>query len=134
MDDANNRVTNARDDRLRLVGFMAVLILAGVGLAGVAGPPRLPEMLPRWTDVAAVLVGSTLAIEPVALVLLDAAWLLWMWLSASLVLELALVTLELLAYGAAWVYSLRRVADRLSMPLVRRAVAAAFAVQVLSRA
>ncbi|TME35998.1 MAG: LysM peptidoglycan-binding domain-containing protein [Chloroflexi bacterium] len=68
-----------------------------------------------------------------ALLLLDVAWLLWAWTIGSLCLELLVVVADAAAHGAAWVGSVRQLADRLSVPVVRRAVAAAFAVQVLSR-
>ena len=119
--------------RERLIAFGGLLLIAGLGLAAAGGPPRLPSGLPRWGEVLAILAGSTLPVEPLALLLVDLAWLLWAWIVGSLVLELVLVLAEALAHGAAWVRSLRQLADRLSVPLVRRAVAAAFAVQILSR-
>ena len=119
--------------RARLIAFGGLLLIAGLGLAAAGGPPRLPSGLPRWGEVLAILAGSTLPVEPLALLLVDLAWLLWAWIVGSLVLELALVLADAVAHGAAWVRSLRQLADRLSVPLVRRAVAAAFAVQILSR-
>jgi DNA-binding SARP family transcriptional activator/nucleoid-associated protein YgaU len=109
------------------------MLLAGVSLALVAGPPRLPsaplqpEALLRW------LGGTRLPLEPIALLLVDLAWAVWAWATLSLLLELLLVVAELLALGHGWVRALRQFADRTSVPLVRRAVAAAFAVQVISR-
>jgi nucleoid-associated protein YgaU/two-component SAPR family response regulator len=120
-------------ERVRLVGLAALMLAAGLGLAASGGPPRLPSGVPRPGDVLAMLGGSTLPLEAVALVLVDVAWLLWVWIVGSLVLELLLVLAEAVAHGAAWVRSLRAIASRLSVPLVRRAVAAAFAVQVVSR-
>ena len=58
---------------------------------------------------------------------------MWIWIVGSLGLELVVVAAEAIAHGAAWAQSLRRLADRVTFPLARRAVAAAFAVQILSR-
>jgi nucleoid-associated protein YgaU/DNA-binding SARP family transcriptional activator len=109
------------------------MLLAGAGLAEVAGPPRLPAAFPQAKDVIALLSGSSVPLAPIGLLLLDAAWILWAWIVISLLLELALQLAELGAHGAVWIQVLRQVADRASLPLARRAVAAAFAVQVLSR-
>src|SRR5437016_5938410 len=125
--------TDMRRERATLDGFCAVLLVAGVGLLRVAGPPRGPGELPRPGDVLAILQGASLPVGPVAAVLLDLAWLLWTWIVASLLLEVALAAIDLVANGASWLRSVRRVVNRLSLPLARRAVAAAFAVQVVSR-
>jgi nucleoid-associated protein YgaU/DNA-binding SARP family transcriptional activator len=119
--------------RLNLLGFFALVLLGGAVLWNVGGPARLPGGQPRLTDVAMLLAGSTLPIQSVALVLVDFAWLIWVWIIGSLCLELVVELAEAMAHGAAWALSLRRAADRLTLPLARRAVAAAFAVQVLSR-
>src|SRR5579859_1493585 len=122
-----------RHERLRLLGFTGLVVLAGTALAAAGGPPRLPAGLPRFDQVVAVLTGSTLPIAMLVLVLVDVAWLMWLWIVGSLALELLVSIAEAAAYGASWVRSLRRLADRLTVPLVRRTVAAAFAVQILSR-
>jgi DNA-binding SARP family transcriptional activator len=119
--------------RLRLFGFAGLLLLAGIGLGAAGGPPRLPSVWPRLDQVGVVLSGSSLPVEVLVLVLLDLAWLMWLWIVGSLALELLVITAEAVAHGAAWVRSLRKLADRMTLPLVRRAVAAAFAVQILSR-
>ncbi|MCA1648280.1 MAG: LysM peptidoglycan-binding domain-containing protein, partial [Chloroflexi bacterium] len=120
-------------ERLTLFGLALGMLLAGLGLAAVAGLPRLPADVPRLAHVSAVLSGSTLPLEALVLVLVDATWLMWLWIIGSLALELLVVGAEAATRGAAWVGSLRRLADRMTLPLVRRAVAATFAVQVLSR-
>lgn len=122
-----------RSIRVRLLGVAGLMVLVGAGLGAAGGPPRLPAGLPRPDQVLGVLSGSTLPLETPLLVLVDVAWLMWLWIVGSLALELLVVAAEAFAHGAAWVSSLRGVADRLTVPLVRRAVAAAFAVQVLSR-
>jgi len=71
---------------VRLLGFAALVVLAGVGLTAVGGSPRVPADLPRLEQVRAVLSGSTLPVEALVLVLVDAAWLMWLWIVASLVL------------------------------------------------
>lgn len=125
---------DSRHNRLRLLGFAGLIVLAGFGLAATGGPPRLPSVLPRLEQVLAVLSGTTLPLEALVLVLVDAAWVTWAWIVGSLALELVVTLAEAVAHGAGWVRSLRRLADRMTLPIVRRAVAAALAVQVLSRA
>ncbi|HET6318482.1 MAG TPA: LysM peptidoglycan-binding domain-containing protein, partial [Chloroflexota bacterium] len=102
-------------------------------LRAVAGAPTFPDHLPSFFQIMGVLSGAVLPLAGIAEIFVGLAWLLWLWVMASLGLELLLVTAESAARGAAWVRGLRRIADRLSMPLARRAVAAAFALQVLSR-
>ena len=59
------------------------------------------------------------------------AWLVWGWAVASVAIEFALGLAEQgPAQGAAWLRSARAVADRLTLPLARRAVAAAIVVQL----
>ncbi len=125
--------SDPRADRARLIGFAAVILLAGAALAATAGPPRLPAAMPQVHDVIAVLTASTLPLEQVGLLLVDVAWALWTWIALSMLLQTAVAVAQIAARGAAWIDSMRRVVDRLSVPVVRRAVAAAFAVQVLTR-
>src|SRR5258707_2084536 len=125
---------DTRPDRLRLCVFIGLIAFAGFDLAATAGPPRLPTGLPPLDQALAVLSGSTLPLDALALVLVDIAWLTWAWIVGSLALESVVTLAEVATHGARWVGSLRRLADRLTLPLARRAVAAAFAVQVLSRA
>jgi nucleoid-associated protein YgaU len=118
---------------MKLIGFCALMLTAGVAFAVAAGPPRAPGALPRLDDVLELLAGSSLPIAPLAIGLVDLVWLVWIWITGSLFLELVLTAAEVLANSATWVRALRRVADRVSAPLARHAVAAAFAVQVVSR-
>ncbi|HEY3058971.1 MAG TPA: LysM peptidoglycan-binding domain-containing protein [Chloroflexota bacterium] len=120
--------------RLVLLGFIALMLAAGFGLRQVAGGPQLPDRIPGPSQVGLLLGGAALPLEIVAYVLVSLAWLVWLWIVASLALELVLVALEGAAHGAAWVGKLRRLAHLVTLPLARRAVAAAFAVQLLSRA
>jgi DNA-binding SARP family transcriptional activator/nucleoid-associated protein YgaU len=122
-----------RVDRLRLLGFLTVMLVSGIGLGAVGGAPRLPDRAPRLEQLAAVLAGSTLPVQPLSVVLLDLAWLMWAWIVGSLGLEVLVVAAEGVGHGAAWAQSFRRLADRVTFPLARRAVAAVFAVQILSR-
>ncbi|MBV9578102.1 MAG: LysM peptidoglycan-binding domain-containing protein [Chloroflexi bacterium] len=119
---------------MKLLAFVALMLVAGLGLCAAAGPPRLPTGLPHWDDVLTVLAGATLPLDGVLLVLVDTAWLIWTWIMLSLLLESIVVAADLLTHGGSgWVRSLRAFVDRASVPLARRAVAAAFAVQVISR-
>ncbi|MBV9600662.1 MAG: LysM peptidoglycan-binding domain-containing protein [Chloroflexi bacterium] len=128
------RYTGSRGDQAKLFGFWALMLAAGLGLATALGPPRIPSGLPRLDDVLTVLAGATLPLDALLLVLVDTVWALWAWITLSLLVESVLTTADVVTHGgSAWVRSLRRFADRASVPLVRRAVAAAFAVQVISR-
>jgi DNA-binding SARP family transcriptional activator/LysM repeat protein len=129
----DNLNPDPRAGRMWLLGFVGLTLIAGVGLAAAAGPPRLPSEPPRPDSLLGLLGGTTLPVDGLVLLLIDIAWLAWGWMTLSLILELLVMAAELVAFGRDWVITLRRVADRLSMPLVRRGVAAAFAVQVLSR-
>jgi nucleoid-associated protein YgaU len=121
-------------ERAKLLGFGVLMLLAGVCLERVAGPPRLPSGLPGLDDFLAVLAGATLPLDGLLLIALDAAWAVWAWIVLSLMLESALAAADALTHGGnRWLHSLRAWTDRASVPLVRRAVAAAFAVQVISR-
>jgi DNA-binding SARP family transcriptional activator len=116
-----------------LLGLIVLMGLSGAALGRFGGTPRAPEAGPSLDVLRAVLTGSTLPLEPIVDLLVGGAWLLWLWIVLSLVLELLLLALETLARGAGWLRSLRGVTDRFTAPIVRRAVAAAFAVQILSR-
>jgi len=120
-------------ERWRVFGFAVLMLLSGGGLGVLGGVPRLPDGAPRLEQLIAVLSGSTLPPQPLALVLVDLAWLLWAWIVGSLGLQVLVQVMEALAQGAVWARSLRRLADRVTFPLARRAVAAALAVQILSR-
>ena len=129
----NPQHSNLRSERAKLVGFCTLMLAAGAAFAVVAGPPRAPAAVPGLHDVLAMVSGSNVPLAPLALVLVDLAWLLWLWVFGSLCLEFLLAVAEAIGHGAAWVRSLRVVVDRVSAPLARKAVAAAFAMQVVSR-
>ncbi len=101
-----------------LVGLAACALV----LYRVAGPPHLPERLPSWDVISATLRGSYLPPEVVAYVLTSAAWLVWLWIVASLVLRLLVGLADALTRGAAWVRALRALSDRVTLPIVRRVV------------
>ena len=125
--------TSSRGDRAKLLVF-AGLLVAGFILGTAVGPPRIPSGWPRADDVLKLLAGATLQLDTILVVLVDAVWAVWTWIALSLVLECGLVAADMVTHGGSgWVRSLRHFADRASVPLVRRAVAAAFAVQVFSR-
>lgn len=67
-------------------------------------------------------------------VALLAAWVVWAWVAASVSIELALAVAEIgPTKGAAWVRRARAIADRITLPLARRTVAAAMLVQLATR-
>src|SRR5258707_1204018 len=110
------------------------MIAAGGGLRLAAGSPRLPDHLPEPAELGSLLGNAALPLDGVAYALTSLTWLLWLWVIASLGLELGLAALESASRGAAWVGRVRWASNHVTLPLVRRAVAAAFAVQVLTRA
>jgi DNA-binding SARP family transcriptional activator/LysM repeat protein len=61
------------------------------------------------------------------------AWLIWAWLVASLVVEFGLALADRVAPRSTWVQTLRAISGRLTAPIARRAVTAAFVVQVVGR-
>jgi DNA-binding SARP family transcriptional activator/nucleoid-associated protein YgaU len=120
--------------KLRLLGFSALVLAGGAVLDLTAGPLRPPSALPSLSELRAVLTGSALPLDALAYVVVTLAWLLWLWIIASLGLQLIVLGLEVVARGSAVVVTLRQVANRLSIPIARRVVTTAFAVQVLTRA
>ncbi|GAC1318004.1 MAG: hypothetical protein NVSMB2_12420 [Chloroflexota bacterium] len=118
--------------RVKLLGVIAVLALAGTLLAFVAGPPQFPTQTGEPVDMGRLLGGSHLPWQFVLAILVDATWLIWIWAIASLVLDVLIVVAELVAGGAAWVHWARATLDRCTLPLVRRAVAGACAVELFA--
>ena len=72
--------------RLRLMTLIVIVLVTGFGLSTVAGPPRLPTALPAPGDLTAVLGGSVLPLEALAMLLVSVTWLVWLWVIGSLVL------------------------------------------------
>src|SRR5207249_1521239 len=66
------------------------------------------------------------------------AWLIWLWVVGSLALRCAVVAADALGHGAGWARGLRRLSDRVTLPIVRRvvdgALVAAVVVNVAARA
>src|SRR6516225_1588112 len=85
---------HSRGDRAKLLGFGVLMLVAGGGLAVVAGPPRLPSSVPRLGDALQVLGGASLPLDALLLVLLDAAWAVWIWIVLSLLLEVLLLAAD----------------------------------------
>ncbi|HEY1245630.1 MAG TPA: LysM peptidoglycan-binding domain-containing protein, partial [Hyphomicrobiaceae bacterium] len=79
------------------------------------------------------LQGSSIPLEALAYALTTLAWLIWAWLCLSTVCQVLLALAELATHGAQWVRSLRGAIDRLTLPLVRRAVDSALAVAVVAQ-
>ncbi len=121
-----------------LLALVAVLPAAGWAISRYAGLPRLPERLPGWAEVLAMLQGSELPVGLVAHLALWVFWLVWAWLVLSLAVELLLAAADLATHGAAWVHLLRAGAGHVTAPLARRvvngALVATVVVQLASRA
>jgi two-component SAPR family response regulator/LysM repeat protein len=118
---------------LRLFGLIALVGAAAIGLIAVRATPRLPAGTPGWHEALTLLTGSALPLELMALLLVDAAWLLWLWIVFSLVVQLLLAGAAALSIDSTRLDRFHHLADRVTVPFVRNIVAAAFAVQVLAR-
>lgn len=126
------------DPRYRDLAILVLALTAGAAvLNAVAGPPHLPSQLPSWPVVSQGLRGSSLPLGILAYLLTMAAWGVWMWVAASLLLRLAVTVVAAVAHGATWVRTLRALSDRVTLPIVRRAVDGALVtvlvVNVVSR-
>ncbi|HYT89101.1 MAG TPA: LysM peptidoglycan-binding domain-containing protein, partial [Gemmataceae bacterium] len=119
-----------------LACLVVLLAAAAAGLAKFGGPPdpsRLPG-LPSWGTLEVLARSPNPSLEGVLQVTVLIAWLVWGWAAASVLVELALVLAETgPAQGAAWLGQARSIADRLTLPLARRAIAAVFVVQLATR-
>lgn len=128
------------DQRGSYRGLALLLLLLAVGaiaLNMVAGPPHLPPQWPGWPVITATLRGSSLPLGVLAYVLTMAAWIVWFWIVASLLLRLVVVAAGTISDDAGWIQTLRTISDRVTLPLVRRAVDGAvitvLVVNVVSR-
>ena len=123
--------------RFGLVALTLGLIACGLFLYKLAGPPHLPASLPSRDSILTTLKGSDVPLDAVAYILTTIAWILWLWIVASLVFQFLLAVAEVATHGAAWVRNLHVVVDRVTAPLVRRvvdgAVVAAFVVNTAGR-
>ncbi len=120
-----------------LLGLALVLGAGGLFLGRVAGVPRLPGAPPDWVDLWLTLQGSDVPLEGALAILAGLAWVLWLWLSASVLLRLLVAVAGARAHGAAWAEGLRAFSDRVTLPVVRRvvdgAVVAGVVVQLAGR-
>jgi two-component SAPR family response regulator/LysM repeat protein len=123
--------TSVRRDWWPLLRLILLLAATGAALYATAGPPRLPAELPDGHVWWATLRGTSIPLAALGYLLAMLAWVIWAWLSASLVLRLLVALADLATHGAVWARSLRRVSDRFTLPLVRRAVDGALAVAVV---
>lgn len=128
--DANANMTTGRTSLVALTG---ALVVTGGTLATVAGGPRLPRVELTIGHLGQFLGGTDLPVTALLDTLVDVAWLVWAWTLVSLVLDLALACTELVLGGVGWVRWMRVGLDRWSMPLARRAVAGAFALELFAR-
>ena len=61
------------------------------------------------------------------------AWIVWGWTCLFVILRIALNVLDAATRGAAWVDSLRKASDWLTLPIVRRAVDVSLAGLLVAR-
>src|SRR3954470_17806313 len=125
------RITSTPRDFWPLLRLTALLIVAGAALYATAGPPRPPADAPDLEVAWATLRGTSIPLDALGYVLSSLAWLIWGWLTVSLVARLVVALADVATHGAAWVASLRRVTDVFTLPVVRRAVDSALAVAIV---
>ncbi len=117
-DLAPDRSTPPR--RLGLHALVLALVASGVLLYLLGGPPHLPVR----PDAKAIVDGLRSADPPLAGAAswcFALAWALWLWTVGSLLAQAAMVALERVTGGAAWVLALRPAIAPFLMPLARRA-------------
>jgi nucleoid-associated protein YgaU len=124
----------------RSIGPVAALalawVLAGAGFLALAGWPDVAQLQPPSSLAALELLFRSP--DPPLEGLLQVAGLIfslvWIWVGLSVAVETVLGVLEVASAQSATVVSrVRRVTNRLTFPLARRAVAAALLVQVVAR-
>jgi hypothetical protein len=119
-----------------VLGLVLLLAVTGSALGVFAGAPnadRLPG-LPSWGALEILARSPNPPLDGVVTLVVLVAWLVWAWAVLSLCVEFALAFAEQgHARGAAWLRGARAAADRLTLPLARRAVAAAMLVQLATR-
>src|SRR5207253_3750292 len=119
-----------------VVGLVLLLAATGSALAVFAGAPdpdRLPA-LPSWGALEILARSPNPPVDGLLTLVVLVAWAVWAWAVLSLCVEFALAVAEQgPARGAAWLRGARAAADRLTLPLARRAVAAAIVVQLATR-
>jgi DNA-binding SARP family transcriptional activator/LysM repeat protein len=118
-----------------LAGFVVALATGSALLFRIAGGPHLPTALPDGTAIWDTLSGTQIPYAAIAYLCTSAAWAIWLWLAATLALQVLLVIADVATRGARWVRSLRGIVDRFTLPAVRRlAHGAAVAVTVVQLA
>lgn len=119
-----------RPSYLGLAGLLVGLLLGAVALYAT-GPPHLPAQLPNWSLAGATLRGSSLPLGLLAYFLSMTAWAVWLWIVGSLLLRVLVLAIDAMTHGAAWVADLHAVSDRVTLPIVRRAVDGALVAMVV---
>jgi len=119
-----------RPSYLGLAGLLVDLLLGAVALYAT-GSPHLPAHLPDWSLAGAALHGSSLPLGPLAYILSMTAWAVWLWIVGSLLLRVLVLAIDAITHGSAWVADLRAVSDRVTLPIVRRAVDGALVAMVV---
>ena len=105
-----------------LLGLIMGLALGATVLELLAGLPHLPAETPTWTVVLDTLRGDHLSLELLAYVLSTVAWLLWCWITISLLFRLLITSVSAFAHGAVWIRQLHAISDRITPSVVRHLV------------
>ena len=118
-------------DRLGPSDLARALEQARPPSALLAALPTLPTLV----DVELFFRSpSTVQLDAAGAVISWVAWTLWLWLLATAMLRVVVVLGERAAGGARWAARLRRLSDRITLSLVRQAVDATLAGEMLLRA
>jgi len=102
---------------------VVIILAAGrVILYHFGGRPHLLKRIPSWTEILVTLQGSELPLDWFAYACTSAAWILWIWCVASLLLQFATALIELVTHRAAWARGLCAAIDHVTIPIARRVV------------
>lgn len=102
--------------------LLIVLVVTPLALLRFAGPPRPPAAFPDPGAIRTALTSTNPDLSGALPWCLLGAWLLWLWLLASVALQVAVALLDVVTRGAAWVRVLRPFVDACTATLARRAV------------
>ena len=122
---------DAQPGRLGFLSLIPVLAASAAILYRIAGLPHLPARLPTWLEILVTLRGSDVPLGALGYLFTTAAWLVWLWIAGTLVLQLVLLAVERVSDGAAGVRIARQAVNAITLPLVRRTAEALFGGMLL---
>lgn len=103
-----------------ILSFSVAVLVIGVALWRLNGPPAMPSNVPDWQHLRSVLTGSTLASSDVMGVASTIAWITLSYLVVSTLLRIVCEVAVRFSRGAAWGQTALRLSDAITLPPVRR--------------